>query len=809
MEEDKNFIFHLDGQTIILQDYLEIRPDKKDQIKKFVNSERLLIGPWYVLSDQFLTSGEASIRNLLYGIRFAKGFGAVMLIGYCPDQFGQIAQLPQILKGFNINSAIIGRGIQDGITEHLWYGLNGDSILAISLTHWYNNAQRIPDSNTENYINKLLDTHINGSKSKHILLMNGCDHLYPQTNLTKVLNSLKTNGKWKIKQTTLLEPIKLISETQNRQNYPIKFGELRDDNNLQILAGTLSSRVYLKLANYKLQSRLEKTIEPLSALINFLSRGNKIKSKDYRDFIKHSWKLLIQNHAHDSICGCSTDEVHKEMETRFLKVQQITDMITRDILNNCLNEEASDNSNKNYLQLINLTHYKRNEVIEAVLEYPLGPASEHPGAKPTINKALIETISLSNNKNIIPLEIIESKTENKMVRSKNEVPLLRAFQKIKILFKAEVKPFSVTSYTVEASNNEAKKIEKKIKQDLYFENDYYRLSLNANGTLSLTLKENKYSFNNMHFFSIEEDLGDEYNFNKTERGKILSTDFKWEIQVIEENTFRKRFLLKTTNKDIAIALEMACYRDSRRIDFNTRIENNLKNIRIQLHFPTNLQTNYITADTPFGSLKRPLPSIDCINYAYTQPLHNWIEHSNDFTRLVFFGGGISEYELYKDGNGFAITLLRAVGRLSSVESHSWIKTPDAQCNRNIDFNYSIYCQNLNSNICKLTEENIKLQSPITANHSVLAVNSEPLIELSSDIALSSFKVSEDKNNFYVLRIFNPTKEILQDLELKINFKFKSGYSLNLNEDIIDIINLKENYLFTINPFEILTFGFEV
>ena len=316
LEQNRDFIFHLDGQTIILQDYLEIKPHKKEQIKKFIKSRNILIGPWYVLSGQFLTSGESTVRNLLYGIKDAKDSGGVMMVGYCPDQFGQIAQLPQIFKGFNINSAIIGRGIQDSIAEHNWYGLNGESILAISLTHWYNNAQRFPKEETHKYIDKIFETQAKTSLSKHILLMNGCDHLSVQGNLSKVLKSVSQNQKWQLKQNSLPEAIKNIT---NKGNYPICFGELRSDNNKYILAGTLSSRVYLKLLNYKCQTMLEKVIEPLAAMfsINTVKTPRRGVSAYPYDEIKYAWKLLIQNHAHDSICGCSVDEVHMEMETRF------------------------------------------------------------------------------------------------------------------------------------------------------------------------------------------------------------------------------------------------------------------------------------------------------------------------------------------------------------------------------------------------------------------------------------------------------------------------------------------------------------
>lgn len=87
--------FTLDGQTIILEDYLEIRPQKEEEARRLVHQGRLLIGPWWILPDEFLVSPEATIRNLMLGDQVAKRFGAKMEVGYLPDPFGHIGQMPR------------------------------------------------------------------------------------------------------------------------------------------------------------------------------------------------------------------------------------------------------------------------------------------------------------------------------------------------------------------------------------------------------------------------------------------------------------------------------------------------------------------------------------------------------------------------------------------------------------------------------------------------------------------------------------------------------------------------------------------
>lgn len=110
LAEEPTYVFHLDAQTIVLEDYLSIRPEMRGELEKYVRQGRLIVGPWYLQNDFYLTSGEATVRNLLEGRRVAQRFGRCANVGYCADQFGLISQLPQILRGFGIDNCIFGRG---------------------------------------------------------------------------------------------------------------------------------------------------------------------------------------------------------------------------------------------------------------------------------------------------------------------------------------------------------------------------------------------------------------------------------------------------------------------------------------------------------------------------------------------------------------------------------------------------------------------------------------------------------------------------------------------------------------------------
>ncbi|MGD8516498.1 MAG: hypothetical protein PVG54_05965, partial [Anaerolineae bacterium] len=139
--------FTLDGQMLPVIDYLEVRPERRADLERLVRAGRLSVGPWYVLPDEYLVSPEALIRNLMLGLRLAQGLGAVMREGYAPDAFGHIGQLPQILQGCGIGSAVFWRGLGDEGeelgNEFWWQAPDGSRVLAIHLREGYGNMAKM------------------------------------------------------------------------------------------------------------------------------------------------------------------------------------------------------------------------------------------------------------------------------------------------------------------------------------------------------------------------------------------------------------------------------------------------------------------------------------------------------------------------------------------------------------------------------------------------------------------------------------------------------------------------------------------
>jgi len=351
--DDKFSYFMLDGQTIVLDDYLEVRPEQEEHLKRYTRAGRVLVGPWYLQPDEFLVSGESLVRNLQIGLQRAAEFGEPMRVGYVPDCFGHIAQLPQILRGFDIDSAIFWRGVgaEAHKSEFYWTAPDGTSILVVHLSdaRGYSNAGIMPLV-PEEFVTRveLLSANLLGKGTTNTLLfMNGSDHLEPQDGLPAVIEAANAllahidpelekliasfaeqNGdipqydSIHLRMGTLPQYIAVVRqhiESPQGIASPLETlsGEMRSSQYAHLLPAVLSTRMWIKQQNTLTEHLLERWVEPLTAW------AWKLGAPYPQGLVKLAWKYLLQNHPHDSICGCSIDQVHRENSVRFAQSQQI------------------------------------------------------------------------------------------------------------------------------------------------------------------------------------------------------------------------------------------------------------------------------------------------------------------------------------------------------------------------------------------------------------------------------------------------------------------------------------------------------
>jgi membrane-associated phospholipid phosphatase len=323
LERDAAFrSFTFDGHTIWAEDYLEKRPGDRSRIEALVRADRLLIGPWYVLADNLLVSGESLLRNFQEGLRVSGSFGRAMRVGYVADPFGHPAQTPQILRGFGYSSYVFSRGVGDEGervgAEFRWQAPSGDRVLATHLVDHYSGGLQLVGDLTEapqqlrarirRRLGRMLDVTTAYANGRALLFMVGDDHVDAYPRLPEAVAALHHAAPNIDARIASLEEY----EAEMAQPRGTVAGEMIRGKYRPILRGVNSARVWIKQENVACERLLLERCEPLDAL------AGGIASEEVRSL----WRTLLQNHPHDSICGCSIDAVHDlDMAPRFARVR--------------------------------------------------------------------------------------------------------------------------------------------------------------------------------------------------------------------------------------------------------------------------------------------------------------------------------------------------------------------------------------------------------------------------------------------------------------------------------------------------------
>lgn len=301
LETSKIPCFYFDGQVAALLDYLEIRPEKEPLIRQLVRAKKLFIGPFYCLVDEFLTDRICFEKNLEIGMKIARDFGCEDFIGYLADTFGHSQNVPKILAAKGIDKCVVWRGCPDEVPAD--FKFNG--VNTVNLVRGY-----FMDCLEPEFLKKNLD--LIAEKSGDVLLLPiGADHRGIDEDIIEKIDAANAQ----------LEDyeIQLGSIFDYFANVKPEFewnDELRDNSKTFILPGSYSARTRLKQMNVEASNKLH--------LAAKLGGG-------YESLIEYAYKLLLQNQAHDGICGCSTDDVHEENIIRYKKVLQIANTIIEEL----------------------------------------------------------------------------------------------------------------------------------------------------------------------------------------------------------------------------------------------------------------------------------------------------------------------------------------------------------------------------------------------------------------------------------------------------------------------------------------------
>ena len=327
LEADESFrSFTLDGQAIVLEDYADVRPENVGRLRALLSAGRLEAGPWYVLPDEILVGGESLVRNLLLGRTVCRRFGAEpATAGYEPDSFGHPAQLPQILAGFGLRTFLFSRGLGDEIDDvgvtFRWRASGAEVLACQFLPHYDNFARLTSAGEAAERVERIVERFGPLLRDDDtVVLANGSDHLRIQPFLPELCAELER------RLGTTFTIGRFSDLTPSAEGRQVHEGELVGSRLQNVLRGVNSARIYLKQANERAERRVL-TTETVAAL-----RSLRDETPFPRGDLELAWRDLLRNHPHDSICGCSCDEVHRDMLVRYEQLDRTLEIVEREAL---------------------------------------------------------------------------------------------------------------------------------------------------------------------------------------------------------------------------------------------------------------------------------------------------------------------------------------------------------------------------------------------------------------------------------------------------------------------------------------------
>lgn len=691
--------FMLDGQSVVVEDYLELRPEREPTVRRLVAEGRLQVGPWYVLPDEYLVSPEALVRNLLRGIRLGDGWGGAMRHGYNPDSFGHIRQLPQILQGFGIGSTFFWRGFGDEgeriPNEFWWQAPDGSRVLASFLRFGYGNAGRLGYASREGELRpfrpdpelavrqaaSVIDRLAPHAAAGVVLLLNGGDHQLPQPELPDVIERLQRAG-YRAVHGTLDDYVAAVRA--RRPELPVVEGEFNRGRYSPILQGVYSTRMPLKQRNWAVQQLLERLAEP-SAVFAWLEGGEYPARA-----LEQAWRWLLLNHPHDDICGCSADQVHREMAHRFDQAEQLGRIVARESLR-ALAERVAPGG-RPAIVVWNLSPHPRGEVV--AVSVPLG--DQHPWLPPDGERSRLQSQAAGEGAARSGSSASRGEAQLALVDPDGRAHAAQILQvresfwaeprrtrrrwMLEVAFEASLPAAGYCTYdlvwqTTKAASGSGEATEPapapepgtvgpapapkaapaeptsgvRVLED-GMENEHLRVRVHPDGSLSVVHKATGAEFGPLHVLEDTEDAGDAYDYSPAPRSATLwLTGGRAAMRWVHTGPLRATLELKrelplpaalapdrqgrsAETVSCPLVTRVSLDRGSRRLEFVTEFQNAARDHRLRAWFCTPLHVRQVLVDGHYDLLRRP---------AGVEPRPGWVQPpvpTAPFRRFVAVGG---------------------------------------------------------------------------------------------------------------------------------------------------------------------------
>ncbi|MEP7175361.1 MAG: glycoside hydrolase family 38 C-terminal domain-containing protein [Gemmatimonadales bacterium] len=690
--------FFLDGQTVLVEDYLRVRPEQRPRVARAVRDGRLQVGPWYVLADEFVPSDESLVRNLLLGRADAERLGGRTEVLYSPDAFGHPAIWPALAAEFGIAYGVLWRGLggeagQEG-DLYRWHAPDGRSILLHHLPpDGYESGSGLVDDSgaaAEAWA-RLRPVLLNRAATSQVAVTVGADHHAAPAAIGRVRDLLaRLEPGADVRVSRLDEYFRAAAAEAN--GVPAIHGELRWSYGYTwTLQGVHATRAPLKRRHAEAELLLERVAEPLAALA----------PGDRRALLRDTWRALVRSQFHDSIGGCTSDAVARRVAGRIDDVAEAAGEIARTSLDAIVGNDpdrARDHPADTAPRLLlwnpvarrrgggvvvaDLTWFRRDVLV--------GPPGDHQPRRGDT----VRTVGLSAHDGPLVLQSLGRTTAHERLDAARHYPDQDEVDVVRVAFRAPSlgglgvaalepadKPRAATEPGVRAGARS-------------LDNGLLALTVGRDGTVTLADRRTGLLYPALLGLESSADLGDTYTFAPRPRERASRMRRPVKVRKLAAGplvaALEVRGRVTAGAGRVEARLVLTLHADSPVLRCTLDLDNRATDHRLRLRVPSGVPGVPASAGGPFGALLRPTLAADAGPYpretpVATAPAQRFVAVAGGARGLAVLAPGFFEYELAPDGD-LRVTLLRAVGQLSRSDlatrpGHAgWpTATPEAQC----------------------------------------------------------------------------------------------------------------------------------
>jgi alpha-mannosidase/mannosylglycerate hydrolase len=650
--------FQTDGQAILLEDYLEIRPDAEAEVKERVREGRFVLGPFYIQPDEFLVSGESLIRNLRLGLALAQRLGGQpSRAGLLCDNFGHNSQMPQIFAEFGIRMGFVWRGT-NLVHERLfrWRGADGTEMpcyrfgaegycsYAKFVRQQRLDQPRFSQETLSDRLEGFLDEEGAKTPLGPLLAFDGGDHMEwdPAAYAVLLPRLEQADGNYQIVHSSLDAYLAEVIPLADRFEASLA-GELREParhpeevDKVGVALGTGSSRVWIKQANAACEALLCRWAEPLASF------AHAALGLPYpHGFLETAWKWLLQNHPHDSICGCSIDAVHADMAYRFHQAEQIANRLVVEAARG-LAAGVRGEVGEEELRCVVFNPQPRSTGQVELLDLEI-PAAWMPDTTQDSRPRATAFRILDERGNDLPYQRVGQTDPQPRLRVLDTAfPQRYQVSVVQVALPLDLPPLGYRTLTIRKAYPAFRALPPETSAPAAstglrsMTNEFLSVSIEPNGTLTLTDRRNGNVYRELLTFEDAADIGDGWNYLPPANNQTyLSTGSQAEIVKLHPGPFYAAFLVRVRLSlpeefdllaqvrskqavQLVIESQVALRAGASQVEIETRVNHNVRDHRLRALFPTHTHAEVYLSDTPFDAVERSIP-LPADNHLYRQP----------------------------------------------------------------------------------------------------------------------------------------------------------------------------------------------